>query len=183
MPSDFQARHASLFPTVLEKDDVKQKTWHNKYQITNFEIPSKIDTENHKKLQEHTFSETTNTGILKRPITPFTNYNCQVTAKSNQTKLFLEDGTHQSSIDDVTTKVCSPELHKNQTKSFKHNSKRYLGPQQKCRRDIPFEDSIRHKCKRKKSSSLNEIVDKHSLEQQIISSNGTIFSDNHFARL
>jgi len=89
----------------------------------------------------------------------------------------------QPSFDDVTTKERGPELHKNQTKSFKQNSKKFFEPQQKRRREIPFEDSIRHKFKRKKSSSLNEIFDKHNpdLEQQSLSSNGTIFSDNYFS--
>ena len=42
---------------------------------------------------------------------------------------------------------------------------------------------FRKEFKRKKSSSLNEIFDKHNpdLEQQSLSSNGTIFSDNYFS--
>ena len=44
----------------------------------------------------------------------------------------------QPSFDDVTTKERGPELHKNQTKSFKQNSKKFFEPQQKCRTEIPL---------------------------------------------
>ena len=176
MPNDVRVRQDSLYPTVSEKDAVKQKEWDSKYQITNTQTQSKTDTE---KLQENTCLETPTRSTLTRPITRFTNPSCQITEESNQTKLFCEERMLHPSFDDVTTKVCGPKLNKNQTKSFKQNSKKFFGPQQKCKREISFEDSIRHKFKRRRSSSLNEISDKqkHDLEKQSLSSNGTILSE------